>query len=217
MNNNQMQVLETAIASDKGRRIAGQVGLDVMKQLITAKSHQRVLVVYRLLRVRGYIGRGNQNRARVTTMATCYGARAAEVGRGKSLPRAIWALHINVCVVVVVCFRPIFIRASVCPSAFDGDLHTRFGVIVVVSYGTRFDACCGTTRRIRPGGVTQQEGVNMCGRGSFFLCSPSCVLSLSSDGWTLTGCSSSVAREIESTGREPGAVSPPAPPYVVVQ
>lgn len=77
-----MQVLETAIAGDRGRRIAGQVGLDVMKQLIAAKSNQRVLAVYRLLRVRGYIGRGNQNRARVTTMATCYGARAAEVGRG---------------------------------------------------------------------------------------------------------------------------------------
>lgn len=79
-NTHNMQVLETAIADDKGRRIAGQVGLDVMKQLIAAKSHQRVLAVYRLLRVRGYIGRGNQNRARVTTMATCYGARAAEVG-----------------------------------------------------------------------------------------------------------------------------------------
>eukprot|EP00752_Nemacystus_decipiens_P007447 g6656.t1 len=75
---NAADVLDTAIADDKGRRIAGQVGLDVMKQLIAAKSHQRVLDVYRLLRVRGYIGRGNQTRARVTTMATCYGARAAE-------------------------------------------------------------------------------------------------------------------------------------------
>lgn len=67
------------MASDKASKIPGQVGLDVMKQLIAAKSHHRVLTVYRLLRVHGYIGRGNQSRARVTTMATCYGARAAEV------------------------------------------------------------------------------------------------------------------------------------------
>lgn len=61
------------------------MGLDLMKQLIAAKNNQRVLAVYRLLRVRGYIGRGNQSRARVTTMATCYGARAAEVGLGLGL------------------------------------------------------------------------------------------------------------------------------------
>lgn len=51
-----------------------------MKQLIAGKCYKRVLDVYRMLRVRGYIGRGRNSRARLTTMVTCYGARAAEVG-----------------------------------------------------------------------------------------------------------------------------------------
>lgn len=73
-------MLKTAIDDDKGRRFPAQAGLEVMKQLIVAKSHKRVLDVYRLLRMRGYIGRGTQAKAKVTTMATCYGARAGEVG-----------------------------------------------------------------------------------------------------------------------------------------
>ncbi|CAM9902019.1 unnamed protein product [Scytosiphon promiscuus] len=80
---NAADVLKTGIADDRARRIPGQVGLEVMKQLIAEKrqeSNQRVLDVYRLLRMRGYIGRGGPERARVTTMATWYGARAAEVG-----------------------------------------------------------------------------------------------------------------------------------------
>ncbi|CBJ28825.1 conserved unknown protein [Ectocarpus siliculosus] len=71
-------VLNTAIVDDRARRIPGQVGLDVMKQLIAGKCFKRVLEVYRMLRVRGYIGRGRNSRARLTTMVTCYGARAAE-------------------------------------------------------------------------------------------------------------------------------------------
>lgn len=76
-------MLTTAIADDRARRIPGQLGLEVMKHLIAEKkqdSNKRVLDVYRLLRMRGYIGRGGPERARVTTMATWYGVRAAEVG-----------------------------------------------------------------------------------------------------------------------------------------
>lgn len=78
-------MLKTGIADDRARRIPGQVGLEVMKHLIADKrqeSNKRVLDVYRLLRMRGYIGRGGPERARVTTMATWYGVRAAEVGGG---------------------------------------------------------------------------------------------------------------------------------------
>ena len=61
------------------------VSLQVMKAMLGAKNHSRVIEIYRILRVRGYIGRGGRSNARMTTMATCYGGQAAEVRRARAV------------------------------------------------------------------------------------------------------------------------------------
>lgn len=73
------QALELALAEDERRQLPVDVSLQVMKSLLGAKNHSRVIAIYRLLRVKCYIGRGGRGNARMTTMATCYGGQAAEV------------------------------------------------------------------------------------------------------------------------------------------
>lgn len=73
------QALELALAEDERRQLSVDVSLQVMKGLLGSKKHSRVIAIYRLLRVKGYIGRGGRGNARMTTMATCYGGQAAEV------------------------------------------------------------------------------------------------------------------------------------------
>ncbi|CAM9296838.1 unnamed protein product, partial [Laminaria digitata] len=58
--------LELAIAEDDRRQVSVDVSLQVMKGLLGAKNHSRVIAIYRLLRVRGYIGRGGRGNARMT-------------------------------------------------------------------------------------------------------------------------------------------------------
>lgn len=64
---------------DEGKRMPLELILQVMKHLLGAKEHSRVIRLYRRLRMRCLIGQGSRASARMTTMATCYGAQASEV------------------------------------------------------------------------------------------------------------------------------------------
>lgn len=67
------------MARDEGKRIPLELVLQVMKHLLEAKDHSRVIRLYRILRMGRLIGQGSRASARMTTMASCYGAQASEV------------------------------------------------------------------------------------------------------------------------------------------
>lgn len=67
---------------DTTKALPGNLSLFVMKALLFAREYERVLDIYRKLRIRRYIGRGGAygyDGARMTTMASCFAAQAAEV------------------------------------------------------------------------------------------------------------------------------------------